>query len=70
MSSILNILKDFRFLKMAFALITAYLLFDEISIFISKPTFTSLSQTSLRPEHFPEVKLRANSNGPFIGKFY
>ena len=51
------IFKDFRALKLVFALMTSYLLYDEISIFISKPTFTSLSRTYLGPEHFPEIKV-------------
>ena len=51
------IFRDFRALKLVFALMTAYLLYDEISIFISKPTFTSLSQAYLRPEHFPEIQV-------------
>ena len=51
------IFRDFRALKLVFALMTAYLLYDEISIFISKPTFTSLSQSYLRPEHFPEIQV-------------
>ena len=53
----LNIFKDFNVLKAMFAVMTAYLLYDEISLFISKPTFTSISRAPLGPEHFPEIRV-------------
>ena len=53
----LNILKNFNGLKAVFAVMTAYLLYDEISLFVSKPTFTSISRAPLEPQHFPEIRV-------------
>ena len=53
----LNIFKDFTGLKAVFAVMTAYLLYDEISLFVSKPTLTSISRAPLGPEHFPEIRV-------------
>ena len=57
MSKLSYFFRDFRVLKFVFALITAYLLYDEITIFVSKPTFTTLSRTYLGPGHFPEIQV-------------
>ena len=53
----LNIFKNFAGLKAVFAVMTAYLLYDEISLFVSKPTLTSISRAHLGPEHFPEIRV-------------
>ena len=61
MSSLLkdqNIFNNFiTGLKAVFAVMTAYLLYDEISLFVSKPTLTSISRAPLGPEHFPEIRI-------------
>ena len=49
--------RDFRLLKLTFALITFYLLLDEIIIFSSKPTITTKTRAYLGPEHFPDIKI-------------
>ena len=50
-------IKNFTGLKVLFAVMTAYLLYDEISLFVSKPTLTSISRAHLGPEHFPEIRV-------------
>ena len=50
-------IKNFTGLKAVFAVMTAYLLYDEISLFVSKPTLTSISRAHLGPEHFPEIRV-------------
>ena len=52
-----NIFKNLKLVKLLFAVITAYLLLDEILVFLSMPTFTSETRTMLGPEHFPQIRL-------------
>ena len=52
-----NIFKNLKLVKLVFAVITAYLLVDEILVFLSMPTFTSETRTSLGAEHFPQIRL-------------
>ena len=48
--------KEYRIFNLCFAIFTSYLLIDELKLyFISKPTFTSIVQTKLKPEHFPNI---------------
>ena len=39
------------------SVISAYLLYDEIYLFISKPTYSSKSNEKLQPKHFPDFFL-------------
>ena len=52
-----NIFKNLKIVKLVFAVITAYLLVDEILVFLSMPTFTSETRTLLGAEHFPQIRL-------------
>ena len=52
-----GIFKNLKLVKLVFAVITAYLLLDEILLFLSKPTFTSETRSLLGPEHFPQIRL-------------
>ena len=48
--------KEYRIFNLCFAIFTSYLLIDELKLyFIYKPTFTSILQTKLKPEHFPNI---------------
>ena len=50
------ILKDYKILKVSFMILTSYLLIDEMRVFlITKPTLTSVTQTNIRPESFPDI---------------
>ena len=45
----------FRFLKFSFFLITSYFLYQELVLFLSKPTFISISKYKIQPENFPDI---------------
>ena len=48
--------KDFRVVKLCFMALTSYLLYEELYVFlITKPTLTSVTQTSISTEQFPDV---------------
>ena len=50
------IFKDYRILKICFMALTSYLLIEEMIVFlVIKPTLTSLTQTNIKPETFPEI---------------
>ena len=47
---------DNRFIKICFIALTSYLLFNELTVFlITKPTFTSVTQTNMKPNDFPDI---------------
>ena len=49
-----SILRDNRLIKICFIALTSYLLFNEMLVFlVTKPTLTSVTQTSIKPEDFP-----------------
>ena len=52
-----SIFKNLKLLKLVFAVITAYLLVDEILVFLRMPTFTSETRTVMGPQHFPQIKI-------------
>ena len=45
----------FRFLKFSFFLITSYFLYKEIVLYLSKPTFISISKLKIQPRNFPDI---------------
>ena len=45
----------FRFLKFSFFLITSYFLYQELVLFLSKPTFISISKYKIQPSNFPDI---------------
>ena len=50
-----NLWLRFRFLKFSFILITSYFLYQEIVLFLSKPTFISISKYKIQPSNFPDM---------------
>ena len=52
-----SIFKNLKLLKLVFAVITAYLLADEILVFLRMPTFTSETRTVMGPQHFPQIRI-------------
>ena len=50
------VLKDYKILKISFMVLTSYLLIDEMRNFlVTKPTFTSVTQTKIKPDSFPNI---------------
>ena len=50
------IIRDYKIIKISFAIITILLLYDELNIFfIKKPTLSSVSKSQLRPQNFPDI---------------
>ena len=48
--------KEYRILKICFMALTSYLLIEEIIVFlVIKPTLTSMTQTRIKPETFPDI---------------
>lgn len=53
---IIFILRDYKLVKICFAVITIYLLYDELRIFlIEKPTLSSVTKSRLRPRNYPDI---------------
>ena len=53
---IVFVFKDFKLIKFCFAVITIYLLYDELRIFfIEKPTLSSTTKSRLRPGNYPDI---------------
>ena len=53
--------KDYRIFNLCLAMFTTYLLMGELNLyFFYKPTFTSMIQTTLKPEHFPNILICSN----------
>ena len=50
-----NLWLRFRFLKFSFFLVTAYFLYQELVLFLSKPTFISISKYEIQPSNFPDI---------------
>ena len=56
------ICQDFRILKFAFIMMTAYLLYEELNLFFTKrPTVTSFTEEELNPSTFPEIMICSNN---------
>ena len=50
------LLKDFRIRKLCFLVLTSYLLYEELYVLLFvKPTLTSVTQTKIKVEQFPDV---------------
>ena len=57
------ICQDFRILKLAFIMMTAYLLYEEFLLFfVTRPTVTSFTEEKLTPASFPEITI-CSDNG-------
>lgn len=48
--------KDYRILKITFIILTSFLLIDDMYVFlVSKPTLTSVTQTNIQTNNFPDI---------------
>ena len=50
--------EDYGFLKVIFTFFAAYLIFEELYIYVVlKPTYTTISKREMKPEDFPDIML-------------
>ena len=50
--------EDYGFLKVIFTFFSAYLIFEELYIYVVlKPTYTTISKREMKPEDFPDIML-------------
>ena len=55
---IICIFKNFALIKLFFALLTSYLLYQEfVTFWIDKPTYTSSSKVRIGPQDFPDITI-------------
>ena len=55
---VLSIFRNFALIKLFFALLTSYLLYEEfITFWIEKPTYTSSSKVKIAPMDFPDITI-------------
>ena len=52
------ILRDYKIIKVCFAALTMFMLYDELyTFFITKPTLSSVSKSQLKPHNIPDIIL-------------
>ena len=55
---VLSLFRNFALIKLFFALLTSYLLYEEfITFWIEKPTYTSSSKVKIAPQDFPDITI-------------
>ena len=58
MKKILNVFRNFGLIKLFFALLTSYLLYEEMyNFWIEKPTYTSSSKVKIGTKDFPDITI-------------